>query len=61
MYYYTGHIPIRAGEIKYLSSNLKNPIYYGLPKLVYDETMRYTEYSEQKAKRLMNIYSESNQ
>ena len=41
LYYYTGYIPIRAGEIKLLASNAKNPIPYNLPKLVYDEVVRF--------------------
>jgi len=41
MYYYTGYIPIRAGDIKLLSFNSKNPIQIDYPKLAYDELNKY--------------------
>jgi DNA helicase INO80 len=42
LYYYTGYIPIRAGEIKLIGNNTKNPITYNLPKLVYDDFNKFT-------------------
>ena len=59
--FYTGHIPMRSGEIKYICSSLKNPIYFGLPRLVYDEILRFPERREHMSKRLLNIYSVRNQ
>jgi DNA helicase INO80 len=35
-YYYTGYIPIRAGEIKLIAFNTKNPIVYNYPRFIYD-------------------------
>jgi DNA helicase INO80 len=60
-YYYTGYIPIRAGDIKLLSSSHRNPIYFGYPVLIHDEMVRFNESRSQTAKRLVNIYSVSNQ
>ncbi|KAL4449582.1 hypothetical protein ABPG74_007405 [Tetrahymena malaccensis] len=40
IYYYTGHLPAKMGEIKQVQSNISNPIFYHLPKLYYDEVMR---------------------
>lgn len=60
-YYYTGYIPIRAGDIKLIAFNAKNPIIINLPVLVYDEIMRYPESRENMSKRLLNIYSVDNQ
>lgn len=60
-YYYTGYIPIRAGDIKLLSSSHKNPIYFTYPLLVYDQLVRYHETKSQLAKRLVNIYQVDNQ
>jgi hypothetical protein len=41
MYYYTGYIPIKAGDIKLLSFNSKNPINYLYPKIAYDDFNKY--------------------
>jgi hypothetical protein len=41
MYYYTGFTPIRGGDIKLISFSSTNPINFTLPKLVYDEILRY--------------------
>ena len=61
MYYYTGYIPIRAGDIKLLSFGSKNPISYSYPKLAYDQLNKYHVSREANAKRLVNIYLPSNQ
>ena len=60
-YYYTGYIPIRSGDIKLLSFSAKNPVYLGMPVLVYDELIRYPERRDNMSKRLVNIYSVDNQ
>lgn len=36
---YTGHLPARLGELKYVSVSLTNPITYEVPKLIYDEVI----------------------
>lgn len=60
-YYYTGHIPMRAGEVKLLASSAKNPIAYNYPLLAYDTFTRYNESRQKTSKRLLNIYSPANQ
>jgi DNA helicase INO80 len=57
IYYYTGYIPIKAGDIKLLSFNSKNPIKFNYPKLAYDDLNKYTYNRELKCKKLFNIYS----
>jgi hypothetical protein len=61
MYYYTGYIPIRAGDIKLLSFGSKNPISYHYPKLAYDELEKYNVRKEANSKRFVNIYETKNQ
>ena len=61
MYYYTGYIPIRAGDIKLLSFGSKNPICYSYPKLAYDELEKYNVRKEVNSKRLVNIYEARHQ
>ena len=61
MYYYTGYIPIRAGDIKLLSFGSKNPISYSYPKLAYDELEKYNVRKEANSKRFVNIYETKNQ
>lgn len=61
MYYYTGYIPIKAGDIKLLSFNSKNPIAYSYPKLAYDDFMKYSISRDIDCKRLLNIFSVHNQ
>ena len=61
MYYYTGYIPIRAGDIKLLSFGSKNPISYSYPKIAYDELSKYKISRDANSKRLVNIYLPSNQ
>jgi hypothetical protein len=61
LYYYTGCIPIRAGDIKLISFNSTNPINFVIPKLVYDKILRYPENLALRNKRLLNIYSIQNQ
>lgn len=61
VYYYTGYIPIRAGDVKLISHNAKNPIIYNFPKLIYDDFMRFTEKRSSLSKRLVNIYDVHNQ
>lgn len=61
MYYYTGYIPIKAGDIKLLAFNSKNPIQMDYPKLAYDEFNKYEVSSSTNHKRLLNIYSLANQ
>lgn len=60
-YYYTGYIPIKAGDIKLLADNAKNPIYFCYPILMYDSLVRFYEWKEATAKRFVNIYSVDNQ
>lgn len=57
MYYYTGYIPIKAGDIKLLSFSSKNPICLSYPKLAYDDLTKYTLTREMNSKRLLNISS----
>ncbi len=57
MYYYTGYIPIRAGDIKLLSFGSKNPIGFSYPKIAYDDLNKYNISRELNCKRLANIYS----
>ena len=61
MYYYTGYIPIRAGDIKLLSFCSKNPINFSYPKIIYDEFSKYNISRDLNCKRLLNIYSVQNQ
>lgn len=61
MYYYTGYIPTKGGDIKLLSFNSKNPIYFNYPKLAYDEMNKYDVSKNLTSKRLANIYQVSNQ
>ena len=56
MYYYTGYIPIKAGDIKLLAFNSKNPIYFSYPKLAYDDLNKYQVSRDLTCKRLANIY-----
>ncbi len=35
-------MPIRAGQIKLICHNAKNPIVFNYPKLVYDDLKRFT-------------------
>lgn len=61
MYYYTGYIPIKAGDIKLLSFNSKNPIQIEYPKLAYDELNKYQINPVDNHKRLLNIFAFTNQ
>ena len=61
MYYYTGYIPIKAGDIKLLSFNSKNPIPFCYPKIAYDHLDRYRLSKAKVHKRLLNISSVVNQ
>ena len=60
MYYYTGYIPIRVGEEKLISFNCKNPIVYHLPKLVYEDLMKFEEPLGDRNRRLLNIFTVEN-
>jgi hypothetical protein len=41
VYYYTGFTPIRGGDVKLLAYGCVNPIEYNLPRLVYEDLMKY--------------------
>jgi len=41
MYYYTGFTPIRSGDIKLISFSSVNPVSLRIPKLVYEDILRY--------------------
>jgi hypothetical protein len=61
VYYYTGYIPIKAGDIKLLSFSSRNPIAFKYPKLAYDELSKYELSRNDTCKRLLNIFSFANQ
>lgn len=61
MYYYTGYIPIRAGDIKILSFSSKNPISLSYPKIAYDDFNKYNLQRDVNNKRLLNIFTVKNQ
>lgn len=60
LYYYTGYIPIRAGDIKLIASQGRNPISFCYPKMVYD-SFRFEQPRKNTLKRLLNIYHPANQ
>ncbi len=62
MYYYTGYIPIKGGDIKLLSFSSKNPIIFSsYPKIAYDDLNKYDIPQNINCKRLLNIHSVQNQ
>lgn len=56
VYFYTGLYQIKGGDFKILSSNCINPICYNLPKLVYDQTVRFPENLQKRNKRILNLF-----
>ena len=49
------------GEEKLIAFNSCNPIVFTLPKVLYEDCLRYEESLEERNKRLLNIYSVQNQ
>ena len=56
MYYYKGFTHARTGEIKFLAFNSVNPIQVSIPRLIYDEVLRFVEKRDNRNKRLLNLY-----
>ena len=60
IYYYTGFTPIKGGDVKLLSFNSTNPIKVSIPRLIYDEVVRFEENLSVRNKRLLNLYTPNN-
>jgi len=56
VYFYTALTQIKGGDLKTLSSNCINPICYNLPKLVYDQIVRFPENLSMRNKRMLNLF-----